>query len=197
MPGWNVLCVYPTWDSLQLLDPKVKIFHQISQHFTHFFPWCFFSSPSKAPLTHLLKHLTSFHKSDILFILRLFSCLFFGLINFYSPIFPGSSDSKESACSAGDLGSIPGSGRSAGERNGNPLQYSCLENSMDRGAWQATVHGFAELDTAKWLTLSLSSIIFVCFYHLKYEVLVNPVNFSLVTVLFSSVITNWVFLWSF
>ena len=52
---------------------------------------------------------------------------------------PYSSDSKESACSAGDLGSIPGSGRCPGEGNGNPLQYSCLENSTDRGAWRATV----------------------------------------------------------
>ena len=52
-----------------------------------------------------------------------------------------SSVGKESACSAGGLGSIPGSGRSPGEGNGNPLQYSCLENPMDRGAWWATVHG--------------------------------------------------------
>ena len=54
---------------------------------------------------------------------------------------PYSSDSKESSCNAGDLGSIPGPGRSPGEGNGNPLQYSCLENSMDRGAWWAKVHG--------------------------------------------------------
>ena len=49
--------------------------------------------------------------------------------------FPGGSDGKASACNAGDLGSIPELGRSPGEGNGNPLQYSCLENSMDRGAW--------------------------------------------------------------
>ena len=55
--------------------------------------------------------------------------------------FPGGSDSKESACNARDPGSISGSGRSSGEGNGNPLQYSCLENSMDKGAWQSTVHG--------------------------------------------------------
>ena len=55
--------------------------------------------------------------------------------------FPHSSVSKESACNAGDLGSIPGSGRSPGEGNGNPFHYSCLENPMDRRAWQATVHG--------------------------------------------------------
>ena len=55
--------------------------------------------------------------------------------------FPGGSDGKESACNAGDPGSIPGSGRSTGEGNGNPLQYSCLENCMNRGAWRAIVHG--------------------------------------------------------
>ena len=55
--------------------------------------------------------------------------------------FPGGSDGKESACHAGDLGLIPGLGRSPGEGNGYPFQYSCLENSMDRGAWRATVHG--------------------------------------------------------
>ena len=55
---------------------------------------------------------------------------------------------KESACQAGDAGSIPGLGRSPGERNGNQFQYSCLGNPMDRGAWQATVHGVTkELDT--------------------------------------------------
>ena len=54
---------------------------------------------------------------------------------------PGGSDGKLSACKVGDPGSIPGSGRSSGERNDNPLQYSCLENPMDRGAWRATAHG--------------------------------------------------------
>ena len=55
--------------------------------------------------------------------------------------FSGGSDGKESTCDAGDLGLIPGLGRSSGEGNSYPLQYSGLENSMDRGAWQATVHG--------------------------------------------------------
>ena len=55
--------------------------------------------------------------------------------------FPGGSAGKESACSAGDPGLIPESGRSPGEENGNPLQYSCLGNPMDRGAWWATIHG--------------------------------------------------------
>ena len=53
----------------------------------------------------------------------------------------------ESACNAGDVGLIPGSGRSPGEGNGNPLQYSCLENSMDGGAWQTRVHGIAKRQT--------------------------------------------------
>ena len=64
--------------------------------------------------------------------------------------FPGSSDGKASVYNAGDPGSIPGLGRSAGEGNGNPLQYYCLENPMDRGAWQATVHGVAK----SWTRLS-------------------------------------------
>ena len=59
--------------------------------------------------------------------------------------FPRSSVSKEPACNAGDPGLIPGLGRSPGEGNGNPLQCSCLENAMDRGAWQATVHGVARV----------------------------------------------------
>ena len=58
--------------------------------------------------------------------------------------FPGGSDGKASAYNVGDLGSIPGSGRSPGEGNGTPLQYSCLENPMDGGAWLATVHGVAK-----------------------------------------------------
>ena len=58
--------------------------------------------------------------------------------------FPGGSDDKYSACNARDLGSIPGPGRSPREGNGYPLQYSCLENSMDRGTWWATFHGVAK-----------------------------------------------------
>ena len=61
--------------------------------------------------------------------------------------FHGGSDSKESACNAGDLGLISGLGRSPREENGNSLQYSCLENSMDKGVWWATVHGVAKSQT--------------------------------------------------
>ena len=74
-------------------------------------------------------------------IIRLYSVL----ILFFQ--FPDGLRGKESACNAGDTGDaglIPGSGRSAGGGNGNPLQYSCLRNPMDRGAWWATVHGVAK-----------------------------------------------------
>ena len=60
---------------------------------------------------------------------------------------PGGSDSKESVCNAGDLSLIPGLGRSPGGGNGNPLQYSCLENPVDRGDWRATVHGVPKSQT--------------------------------------------------
>ena len=62
----------------------------------------------------------------------------------YYLLFPGSSDGKVSACSEGDLSSIPGLGRSPGEGTGTPLQYSCLKNPMDGGAWWATVNGVAK-----------------------------------------------------
>ena len=67
--------------------------------------------------------------------------------------FPSSSEGKVSAYNGGDLGSIPGSGRSPGEGNGNPLQYSCLENPMDGGAWEAAVHGVAKSRTRPHFTM--------------------------------------------
>ena len=77
----------------------------------------------------------------------------------YPFIFPGGSGGKASACNAGDWGSIPGSGRSTEEGNGNPLQYSCLGNPMHRGAWWATVQGSQRVrhDWVTSLSLSLSS----------------------------------------
>ena len=71
-------------------------------------------------------------------------CLIIKQPNISLTSFPGGSDGKESACDTGDVGLIPGWGRSPGEGNGNPLQYSCLENPVDRGAWWATVHGVAK-----------------------------------------------------
>ena len=76
--------------------------------------------------------------------------------------FPCGSAGKESPCNAGDLGLIPGSGRFSGERNGNPLQYSCLENPMVRGAWQATVPGVDK----SWTGLKST---YTCMYQALYE----------------------------
>ena len=71
------------------------------------------------------------------------------LLEAYVLYFPGGTDGKESASEAGDLGWIPELGRSPREGNGNPLQYSCLENSMDRGAWYTIVYGVAESGTTE------------------------------------------------
>ena len=73
--------------------------------------------------------------------------VFLDFLTFAFQGFPGGSQDKASASNVGDLGSIPGSGRSPGEGNGNPLQYSRLESPMDREAWQATVYGFAKSQT--------------------------------------------------
>ena len=69
------------------------------------------------------------------------------LSKYLTEVFPGGSDGETSACNARDLGPISGWGRSPGEKNGYPLQYSCLENLMDRGAWWATAHREAKSQT--------------------------------------------------
>ena len=79
--------------------------------------------------------------------------------------FPGGSDGKECTCGAGDMCSILRLGRSPGEENGYPLQYSCLENSMDRGAWWATVHGVAKSQTQLSDLIINWSIHFKCMYN--------------------------------
>ena len=74
--------------------------------------------------------------------------------------FPGGSDGKESACNVGDPALILGLGRSPGEGNGNPLQYSCLENPIDRGAWWAVVHqGHKELEMSEQLIHTAPKVI--------------------------------------
>ena len=77
--------------------------------------------------------------------------------------FLGGSDDKESACNAGDLGSIPGLGRSPGKGNGYLFQYSCPENSMERGAWRATVHGVAQSQT-QLKGLSMHARMYTCVF---------------------------------
>ena len=96
-----------------------------------------------------IRCLPKFISERLLSVQRIIRWVKYGWINpFWG--FPGGSDGKESALNAGDLGSIPGSGRSPGEGNGKSLQYSCLENPMDRGAWRATVHGVLKSQT--WLS---------------------------------------------
>ena len=92
------------------------------------------------------KSLLQHHNSKV----SILQCSAFVMIQLSYPWLPGNSKGTESACNAGDLSSVPEWGRSPGEGHGNPLQYSCLENSMDRGAWQATVHGV----TKNWTPLS-------------------------------------------
>ena len=122
---------------------------------------CIFSLFFLVSLTRGLSILLIFSKNQLknfFFIIFLFSLLltssfcyfiefFCLLLKVYIRGFPCCSDGKESACSAGDPSLIPGSGRSSGEGNGNPLQYSCLENPIDRGAWQATVHRVTKSQT--------------------------------------------------
>ena len=96
-------------------------------------------------------------------------------------------DGKESPCNAGDLGSIPGSGRSPGEKNGYLLQYFSLENSMDTGPWQTMVHGHKESDMIEWLTLfhliMLSrSVIFFQYVLSSYYVLTDKPKLNLTSI---------------
>ena len=90
-----------------------------------------------SPPIHLLYYFHNYTAMPVLHF-RLLTALH------HSRGFPGGSDGKESACNVGHWGSVPGLGRSPGEGNSNPLQYSCLENPMDRGAWRATIHGVAK-----------------------------------------------------
>ena len=83
----------------------------------------------------------------------------------------GGSDGKESACNAGNLGSILGSGRSQGGGDDNPFQYSCLENPMDRGSWQATVHGVAKSWTRLGNFHFTSNIVTICHIHSCYSII--------------------------
>ena len=95
----------------------------------------------------------------------------------FSKGFPGGSDGKASACNVGDPGSIPGSRRSPGEGNGNPLQYSCLENSMDGGDWYATVHGVTKNRTRQgdFTVLYVISVFYLYdpLIHMKARIILN------------------------
>ena len=97
---------------------------------------------------------------------------------------PGGSEDKASACNAGDPGSIPGLGRSLGEGNGNPLQYSFLENPLDRGAWWATVHGVTKSQTrlSNFTSLHFEHSLALPFFGIEKKT--NPFQ-SMATALFS------------
>ena len=109
-----------------------------------------------------------------------FSNYSFDKLHLNSCGFSGGSVGKESACNAGDLGLIPGLERSPGKGNSNPLQYSCMENSMDRGTWWATVHGVTKSWTWLWPSFHWNSynnlpclehddptLISLCMFHLR------------------------------
>ena len=102
-----------------------------------FLPVCYILVQMLKVCTHTQMHTHTYtHTHTHIFFFR-----FFSITGYYKILgFPGGSSGKESTCNAGDLGSTPGLGRFPGEGNGNPLQYSCLGNPMDSGAWQATVH---------------------------------------------------------
>ena len=89
--------------------------------------------------------------------------------------FPGGSDGKESSSNEGDLGSSPGLERSPGGGHGNPLQYSCLENPMDRGAWWATVDGVAKSQT--WLKVTLS--LFKC---ILIRIIIRNIHYKIINI---------------
>ena len=108
----------------------------------------------------MLVFLSIFHHREFISP-ALLSSLFLFSINYVFKLYPGGSEVKASACSVGNPGSIPGSGRSPGEGNGNPLQYSCLENPMDGGAQQVLPWGCKESDTTEqlhFLSALLSSL---------------------------------------
>ena len=105
------------------------------------------------------------------FIVLYLNFFFFSLYYIFWMEFPGGSMVKNPPANAGDVGSIPGTGRSPGGGNGNPLQYSCLENPMDRGACQATVHGV----TKSWIQLSDFTFIFMLNYLI---ILIEVLNIS-------------------
>ena len=109
------------------------------------------------------------HNWAINIFMNVFTLEKFNKLNIYGG-FPGGSEVKASACNVGDLGLIPGLGRSPGEGNSNPFQYSCLENPMDGGAWWATVHGVAKSQTQfERLHFTSSNIYDLClFLHICY-----------------------------
>ena len=108
--------------------------------------------------------------------------------------FPSSSNDKESTCNEGDLGSSPGSGRSPREGYGNSFQYSCLENSIDRGAWHDPVHGGCkESDTTEWATTTTTLGMKICFTPSTNSMLISSVNHptDMPRIMFTKYLDTW------
>ena len=131
--------------------------HQVVDAIQPSHPLWFPSPPAFSPSANL------FHSLEIAILSCFFVCFFFNENRkfYYCSMYLGLPwwlEGKESACNAGELGSIPGLGRSPREGNGYPLQYSCLENSTVRGAWEATVQGV----TKSWIQLSNFHSLTVC-----------------------------------
>ena len=126
--------------------PKVQRFPKSSKTFQTLVSLQIFSPLStRSSLPHL-PHILLFNAVQLSFLLRNSPHIPWAKISIYSDLL-GGSVGKESACNARNPGSIPGSERSPGEGHSNPLQYSCLEDPMDSGAWQAIVHGVAQSQT--------------------------------------------------
>ena len=136
------------------LDAMIFIFWMLTFKPTFsLYSFTFIKRPFSSSLLLAIRVVSSAYLGLLLFLPAILtpacasSSLAFHMMYFPTRGFPGGSEDKASACNVGDPGSIPGLGRSPGEGNGNPLQYSCLENPMDRGAWWATVHGVAKSRT--------------------------------------------------
>ena len=127
IPSDNVIYIF-FFQFMYITKKRRKITYYIYSDICHFYYSSFIYDASNSP--------------DVIFLIPQMLALVF-LLDQFSPCtgFPRGSDSKVSVCNAGDPGSILGLGRSPGEGNGNPFQYSCLENPMDRGAWWAVLHG--------------------------------------------------------
>ena len=155
MPFWALqdvlFCDHSVWDGLRI-SCSVNIW-ELNQ--TYFILQSWLLSHSWPALLGLVPRSLSRCSRSVTYLSGQLFCIYFcsssNLLGF-----AGGSGFKDFICSVGDLGSIPGSGRSPGEGNGNPLQYSCLENTVDRGLVGCSPWGCEELDTTKWLTLSFS-----------------------------------------
>ena len=124
--SWEIIIPTSFSNSIHIFSVNIQVIPR--QIITHFYVYCFVCRLGRSLYRNIITCGTS-------------------LVDQWLRICLGSSAGKESACNAGNLGLIPGLGRSSGEGKGYPLQYSCLENSMARGAWQATVHGVAKSRT--------------------------------------------------